>query len=246
MAKKKRQVVTDDMEYEFKETGEPQAETPMEPEYEEIKPKTAFFQHRLVKRIGIIVVLVIAVVIVYEFIMPGDTQTVAKKSEPDGSIAISQPVQPAPQTTAVNSETQEKVDLLSQENAAVDSEMKQVQADIQNLNQKIEQIAMGMNDLNNKLQSFSEQVQSLQEEKATNPAVKRQVAKKAIVAPQPAYYLKAVVPGRAWLQSKAGHLMTVKVGDRIAGYGTIQAINAESGWVGTSSGRVISYGPNDS
>lgn len=60
------------------------------------------------------------------------------------------------------------------------------------------------------------------------------------------FHLKAVVPGRAWLESCTGILITVKVGDPIRGYGIVKAINATQGWVGMSSGTVIRYGPNDS
>jgi hypothetical protein len=60
------------------------------------------------------------------------------------------------------------------------------------------------------------------------------------------YHLKALIPGRAWLQTREGATATVTLGDRLPGYGIIQTINTDSGIVTTSSGNVIVYGPKDS
>ena len=66
------------------------------------------------------------------------------------------------------------------------------------------------------------------------------------VLPRPPFYsVRAVVPGRAWLQVKRNrrivHLITVKVGDFLPGYGRVQAISARRGMVWTSWGNIIKY-----
>jgi intracellular multiplication protein IcmG len=61
-----------------------------------------------------------------------------------------------------------------------------------------------------------------------------------------AYHLKALVPGRAWVQSAHGALTSVTIGDRLPGYGIIQMINIAQGIVTTSSGAIIQYGQRDS
>ena len=82
----------------------------------------------------------------------------------------------------------------------------------------------------------------------TKPVGTVSVAHKPIkpLLPAPVYYLQAVLPGRAWLQSSLGQTQTVRVGDLLRGYGAVTAINAEKGVVQTSSGKRIEYGRDDS
>lgn len=58
------------------------------------------------------------------------------------------------------------------------------------------------------------------------------------------YYIKAVVPGRAWLVMPNGHTVSVAEGDRLPGYGKIVAISAVNSTVTTSSGTIIRYRVN--
>lgn len=72
--------------------------------------------------------------------------------------------------------------------------------------------------------------------------------KKTGYHPMPVMYvLKAVVPGRAWLIGSNGVSINVAVGNYVSPYyGSIRAIDAMNGQVITTSGKVISYGSNDS
>lgn len=67
---------------------------------------------------------------------------------------------------------------------------------------------------------------------------KRRVdAKKNIIAiEEPEYVVHAVIPGRAWLKSLKGQIITVAEGDTIGNYGKILVIDASNGVVLTSSG----------
>lgn len=56
------------------------------------------------------------------------------------------------------------------------------------------------------------------------------------------YYVKAIVPGRAWIQMDGDQTMSVAEGDTVPGYGRITKIDAEHGMVATSSGRMIPFG----
>ena len=58
----------------------------------------------------------------------------------------------------------------------------------------------------------------------------------AIVLAEPEYTVHAVVPGRAWLKSSKGQIVTVAEGDSIAHYGKVLVIDAANGVVLTSSG----------
>ena len=59
------------------------------------------------------------------------------------------------------------------------------------------------------------------------------------------YYIKAMIPGRAWLVSKNGVTSSVGAGEKLNGYGKILSINDNDGIVTTASGRNITYGNND-
>lgn len=58
------------------------------------------------------------------------------------------------------------------------------------------------------------------------------------------YYVKAVVPRRAWLEKENGEVLTVQADDRIPGYGRVESIDASEGTVITSSNKVIRFSPN--
>lgn len=60
-----------------------------------------------------------------------------------------------------------------------------------------------------------------------------------------AYVIRAMVPGRAWIESPNGYKFSVSVGDRVLGYGTITQINSDDGEVTFDGGDVIKYGPDD-
>jgi intracellular multiplication protein IcmG len=62
---------------------------------------------------------------------------------------------------------------------------------------------------------------------------------------RPIYHIKAIVPGRAWLETGSGRTTTVRVGNKLSGYGTVTYISARDGLVILSSGEVIQYGIND-
>jgi len=60
------------------------------------------------------------------------------------------------------------------------------------------------------------------------------------------YFLKAIVPGRAWLVASNGSTLTVREGTSIPGYGVVKLIDAQQGRVVMRSGRVIRFSPDDS
>ncbi|HAF87135.1 MAG TPA: type IV secretion protein IcmG, partial [Legionellales bacterium] len=60
------------------------------------------------------------------------------------------------------------------------------------------------------------------------------------------YYIKAVIPGRAWLIAANGSTLTVSEGTNIKGYGMVKLIDSTQGRILTSSGRVIRFSQQDS
>lgn len=55
----------------------------------------------------------------------------------------------------------------------------------------------------------------------------------------PKMYVQAAIPGRAWLRSETGQLITVIPGDEVAGYGRVMSIDATTGTVVMSSRAVF-------
>ena len=55
------------------------------------------------------------------------------------------------------------------------------------------------------------------------------------------YYVQAIIPGRAWLINANGETLTVLVGSKIPGYGTVTKIHAQEGRVFTSSGKILKF-----
>lgn len=64
-------------------------------------------------------------------------------------------------------------------------------------------------------------------------------------APKPVYYVRAIIPGRVWLTLQDGSTLTLGLGDKLAGYGVITAIDPSQGTITLSSGAIIGYNPDD-
>lgn len=119
-------------------------------------------------------------------------------------------------------------------------ELTQIQAQFQSMSKEVSDLKEAMSNLVGAIEVLATQVQELRSAQQLSPSTFVPFKPKVV------YYLKAVVPGRAWLESNDGNLITVKEGDALRGYGTINKIDANEGWVQTSSGLVIKYGKNDS
>lgn len=67
---------------------------------------------------------------------------------------------------------------------------------------------------------------------ANKPANK----KPTLTYQNPEYSVHAIIPGRAWLKSTSGNIITVAEGDSVGDYGTVAVIDAANNIVRTSSG----------
>ena len=59
------------------------------------------------------------------------------------------------------------------------------------------------------------------------------------IQPVAVYHVQGIVPGLAWLVDEQGHTKTIRQGVKLAGYGTVVAIDPAHGVVQTSSGKMI-------
>ncbi len=119
---------------------------------------------------------------------------------------------------------------------------------VEQLNNQIRQLTTVVNSLQAQQANTARLIQPLQAELShTNTVVTKMIdAQQAKKHPnQVVYYIKAMVPGRAWLVSQHGATASVGVGETLKGYGKILSINDNDGIVTTRSGRNIVYGHND-
>lgn len=142
---------------------------------------------------------------------------------------------PIMQNTAPNAQMQG----LIEQNGANQQTIAGMQTQIQQLQAQVEQLTNSLSTINNNMQIIANEIRAITLDKALS---NKQIGPNKMAT---LYYLKAMIPGRAWLQSNKGMLTTVTVGDKLPGYGLIQMINTNQGIVTTSSGAVIEYGAKE-
>lgn len=202
------------------------------------------------RRIFYVLGLIGAIAIVYSiltFMTRRTTDMTAQVTPPITTptpVAVTPTAPPAPPpvvttTTAsvpdeVEQSMQQQIRTNQQVIASLQSQMQQLQADLA-------QLTENLTTLTGQIQILANEIKAVE--------MRRNIveSKKLLRFPtMQIYHLKALVPGRAWLQSLSGQVTTVTLGDRLAGYGIVQSIDVEQGIVTTSSGKLIQYGPKDS
>jgi intracellular multiplication protein IcmG len=116
------------------------------------------------------------------------------------------------------------------------------------VNSSVSETADKLDKLNNSIQRLTEklieqqtEINALKKEKKIAQLKK----KKAMEKPEAVYYVQALIPGRAWLQSTRGDIKTVAKGVELPGYGKVIEIYAKKGEITTTSGKVITFSPAD-
>lgn len=93
------------------------------------------------------------------------------------------------------------------------------------------------------LQQELAQIERTTQQSANKSAKHRKIKKPYVIK----YHVRAMVPGRAWIESADGrYSKTIKVGDELKGHGTVDYILFKDGMVLMSDGSYIQYGENDS
>jgi hypothetical protein len=115
--------------------------------------------------------------------------------------------------------------LLSLKNA-----ISQAQQDVSGISQNVNQLTVSM-------QQVLAEIQQLKA-----PKIK---PKKKPVKTLALYHIRAIVPGRVWLEADNGKSVTLRVGGKLEGYGTVEVISPSQGMVLMSNGSYIQYGVND-
>ncbi|MGC1854095.1 MAG: hypothetical protein WA659_01790 [Candidatus Aquirickettsiella sp.] len=131
----------------------------------------------------------------------------------------------------------------------LEQEQRELQSHLQVFDSDLSDIKSTLADLNSRLDNMSEQTQLLRTQqdaflqKQQKAEAKLTERKKS--APKPIYYVRAIIPGRVWLTLQDGSTLTLGMGDKLAGYGIITAIDPNQGIITLSSGAIIGYNPDD-
>lgn len=128
----------------------------------------------------------------------------------------------------------EKIASLGKQVSSIQDTMTALEKNVQDLNSVVE-----------KLTKDVEQVMALQANLKITSSEYR--IPQATSKPQQKipYHVKAIVSGRAWLETNKGKIITVRPGSGLGSYGLVTQINEDNGTVTTSLGTVITYGIND-
>lgn len=259
-------------EYQFKEEGDEGQPKEPTPDYFETQnrllgnvPQSK--KNPKIKRLLIPVVLVVVIFIVYNFLnwystkksqtqLIQEQQTAMKMKEQPGAAVSAPPAEvKMPQVPAAAVSQPRAIQTLpnniSPENQQMNALAKETEAAKQQLGSldvKISQNQEALLDINQRLADLTVLVQNLQAQVGEFNAKlqKPKKVKKAVKqAPLPLYYVHAIVPGRAWLESSDGETLTVTIGDKIKGYGVVEMISPKQGMIVMSSGTIFQYGAND-
>ncbi|WP_339051327.1 hypothetical protein [Rickettsiella endosymbiont of Xylota segnis] len=131
----------------------------------------------------------------------------------------------------------------------LEQEQRELQTHLQTFDSDLSDIRSTLADLNSRLADINEQTQLLhtqqeaflqKQQKAETKLIERKKS-----APKPIYYVRAIIPGRVWLTLQDGSTLTLSMGDKLAGYGVITAIDPSQGTITLSSGAIIGYNPDD-
>lgn len=178
---------------------------------------------------------------------------VAPPSTPAIEMPVSAPTQraPEPEKSTVTSQvvaTDTSTDIalsnkLREQQQAIDAisdDTQFLEKSHTEMNQKIDKLSKQLEQVIDQLDNMMEEAKEKQvAQKRAAEAKKQQIEAKK--QPPVTYNLRAIVEGRAWLESTSGVEATVSVGQSLKDYGTVLGIYVNQGLVTTSSGRVITF-----
>jgi intracellular multiplication protein IcmG len=126
----------------------------------------------------------------------------------------------------------------------LDQKVKEIGTDVSAVRDNVTQLQNELRDVSSKLEMKVEQNEISLRALTKRQGISKQQREQNLRT-RKQYFVKAVIPGRAWITDVDGIVMTIAVGDEIPGYGKVTAINAYSGTISTSSGFDIQYAISD-
>lgn len=142
----------------------------------------------------------------------------------------------------LNNEMTQKITSLMDQVQKNSDELTKIETALSENDAKFSELNSSMINLSGAINALVSKIESINTPKPK--AKPKKVRKFRKVAPRALYHVKAIVPGRAWLEDSDGMTITVRTGDRLNG-GIIELISPQQGIIATSSGEIIQYGSND-
>lgn len=122
-----------------------------------------------------------------------------------------------------------------------DAKLNDLNSNVNVIQENIVAVDKNVKQISDVLQQELAQVEQLKQ--SLNKPIKQHKIKKPNIIK---YHIRAMVPGRAWIESADGrYSKTLKVGDELAGYGVVDYILYKDGIILMSDGSYIQYGEND-
>ncbi len=224
----------------LEETEKPSKRNPLD--IDRFAPVLQFLQNN--KKIVIIVLVIIVVMIAFKIM----NSHKGHQMKPVMRTPAAQPL--LPKTPIVmhqaSPQVEQQLGVLKQNQQSSSETLSELNAQVQSLRNQINQSNTQQATLNDSIITMARAIKALQSQVKTLHQVKSATSHIKVITSKPTvYYLKAVVPGRAWIISNNGLTMSVAVGDMIPHYGRVDAVEANRGMILTSSGKIIQYGTND-
>lgn len=150
-------------------------------------------------------------------------------------------------TSATGNKILNQMSTLEQASSNARSDINSINSNVTDLKENASELVEEMSEMTKSISQLTQQIKSQQTELL---ALKKQLTpkkkpKKKVVKPKMKYYVRALIPGRAWLVSERGTTITVSEGINIQGYGQISGIFPMKGIVTTTSGLTIGYNPKE-
>jgi intracellular multiplication protein IcmG len=224
-----------DEEYKFKaeEYDIPEERPPAEqPPGMGFGKRTPKFKVPINKRVLIILGIVIVVFIVFQFVKPKTAKEI-QPSIPDVTVAV--PISQASANGQLFDLTQ-KFDKNNTKIKDMEDQLNKTQAVLSKLNTNV-------SNLNSAVRRLSASTQLLAKRQAEMLVYGTGKAKTR--GSKVVYHVRAIVPGRAWLEASDGTFVTVRSGSELNHYGTVTRIDDRRGIVQTDLGFTIKYGKGD-
>lgn len=205
--------------------------------------------YRKMAMIGLVVVIILGFVI-YGLLgrstsvkIPKESSVLPQVNSPQPTPMTTQAQNPAQVPAAVipppvPMATEKDIDQLTSTVTAQQQNMDQMQNSINTLQESVGTLNATIGDLSQKL---SDALSKMPEKRVAPRPIAKPIAAEP---PRPTYTIRAMVPGRAWLQASDGQTMTVVNGDQVPAYGSVQDIDLNAGQVVLSDGTIIGYNYN--
>ncbi len=143
---------------------------------------------------------------------------------------------------------QQTVESITQEMTENVNQLKQLETKINDLSTVIAKVNQNIGTMDARMLGLTEAVDSITQDVSNVKKViaeedldvtsnsSKTTADAQLTYKPPGYSIHAIIPGRAWLKSSSGQIITIAEGDVIGDYGTVAVIDAANNIVRTSSG----------